>query len=108
MLKKTERLNRALFLKYFKEGKKIHSDNVTVVHYPFDKFLAAVSVGKKVSKSAVDRNRLRRQVYGVLQKLKIQENPKGVFIVVVKPSARLLTRKEFLVAVEEEVGRIIK
>lgn len=52
----------------------------------------AVSVSKKVSKKAVDRNRLRRRSYAVIGGIK--ETVKGMHMIIAKPSARNLKGEE--------------
>ncbi len=47
----------------------------------------AVSVSKKVSKSAVDRNTLRRRTYSVLMSLLPKLN-KGLYLIRAKPGAK--------------------
>jgi ribonuclease P protein component len=50
-------------------------------------------VSKKVSKSAVTRNTLRRRVYAKLGAQSVKKQT-GVFVVVLKPTFAALTRKE--------------
>jgi ribonuclease P protein component len=102
MLKKAERVPRSDFAAFFKQGRRFHSDNATVVFTPYPTFHASVVVSKKVSKSAVIRNTLRRRVYA---KLSVQSAVKqtGVFVVVLKPSFAKLSRTE----ASEEISRLI-
>lgn len=90
MLRKTKRLTTAAFDQYFKAGKRYHSPHFTVVYTPTKDFHAAVVVGKKVSKKAVDRNRLRRQIYSRLYTLHQNGQLEGTLIVLTKPSATTL------------------
>jgi len=85
MLKKTERLSTKAFDEYFKTGRRTHGTYVQVVFSKANTFHGAVVVGKKVYKRAVDRNRLRRQLYAVLYEYRQHV---GVYQVLVKPAAK--------------------
>lgn len=104
MLKKTERLSRIEFSRYFKSGKRSNSEYLTIVQSPAPVFKAAVVVGKKVFKEAVDRNRLRRQIYALLQ---TKKTGTGVYLILVKPPLTKLKNKERLQVVATELGRVI-
>ncbi|MEZ4103877.1 MAG: ribonuclease P protein component [Candidatus Paceibacterota bacterium] len=109
MLKKANRLTSALFTKYFKQGKRVNGEYLTVIKHNYTTFLAAVVVGRKVSKWAVKRNLIRRRVYSILEEVKISMDIKnGVFIVLVKPSINNLTKKQFQKLLKEEFGRLLK
>jgi len=100
MLKKTNRLTKAQFDQYFKSGKKHHFSHLTIIYQPFPTLLGSVVVGKKVSKSAVRRNTLRRRVYARFTVLTSEKSTTGVFIIILKPTYNSLTRAaadEFLV-----------
>lgn len=86
--------NRSLSLKFIKNDKRIHTR-------------IAIVVSKKIYKSAVKRNRIRRRIYGVLgtEFTRIQK-PYDIVITVFNPE--LLTmpyedlRKEVLSLLEKE------
>lgn len=107
MLAKPQRLSRVQFLSFFKSGKRRHSDVVTVVCTPYPTFHASVVVSKKVSKKAVDRNRIRRQIYSQLYQYKVQKHT-GVFIVMVKPGFVALSRKQALEQTKALIEGIVK
>lgn len=67
MLPQEERLTREQFDQVFKHGIRVHSPSMLFVYAPGDMRHGAVVVSKKVAKSAVVRNRLRRQVYAALR-----------------------------------------
>ncbi|HEY0964681.1 MAG TPA: ribonuclease P protein component [Candidatus Paceibacterota bacterium] len=90
MFKKAERLGRDQFDAFFKTGRRFHSEYATVIYAPHPTFHASVVVGKKVHKHAVTRNTLRRRIYAQLRSLK--ERRTGVFIVILKPTFKQLTR----------------
>jgi ribonuclease P protein component len=87
MLAKRHRLTVAAFNQYFKTGRKYHGQYVTLVYSPAPTFHGAVVVGKKVYRRAVDRNRLRRQLYPVLRSDALAHGRTGVFQCLVKPTA---------------------
>jgi len=108
MLKKSERLDRSSFIKNFKKGKKNNGTHTMVVSHPYPTFLAAVVVGKKVSKKAVTRNSIRRRLYGVLEVLRRDYKLTGVYIVIAKPEIIKLTKKAFTTTLFTEIGRALK
>lgn len=107
MLKKHERLSRTEFETYFKQGKRFHSEYLTVIYLPYPTFHAAVVVSKKVSKKAVVRNTLRRRVYAVLYGKK-QKGVTGVWIALIKPSLSLLTKQQAKTQTENLIERVVK
>jgi ribonuclease P protein component len=69
MLPKKQKLNRANFGKVLQKSKKIEGENFSFrarFEEKSEKSRYSVVVSAKVSKKAVDRNRLKRQVYEVL------------------------------------------
>ena len=67
MFPQEERLTRSQFDQVFKHGIRVHTPVFLFVYAPGDGRKGAVVVSKKVAKSAVMRNRLRRQVYTALR-----------------------------------------
>ena len=91
---------------HYRQGKKIHSPNLTIAISPTADFHASVVVSKKVSKLAVTRNTIRRRIYGELRLLR--ERKPATYIVMVRPGYVSLSRlaaKDELVAL---IGRITK
>ncbi len=105
MLKKALRISKSEFTNYFKIGQRRNSEYFTIVYYPNATFKVAVVVGKKVFKNAVDRNKLRRQVYTVLTEE--QKNLTGVYLILVKPTINKKTKSEKR-QILNELGRLIK
>ncbi|MCD5381619.1 MAG: ribonuclease P protein component [Candidatus Pacebacteria bacterium] len=108
MFKKTERLNRSEFSKCFKSGHKSNFKHLTIVTADHPSLKAVVVVGKKVAKSAVKRNKIRRRIYASLYNQLVNKNHKGVLIVIVKPTYTSLTRKvadEFLIG---SIAQVLK
>lgn len=84
---KRDRLTTTLFKHFFKTGKRFHGRYCTLVYTPHDTRKISVVVGKKVYKRAVDRNRLRRQLYSIVSSYTKEHNCTGVFQCLVKPAA---------------------
>lgn len=108
MLKKRERLTTQEFDRYFTSGKRIHHTLFTLVYTPHEEFHGAVVVGKKVSKKAVERNRIRRRAYNALYTLSREHNLCGVFIILTKAPIIDVTFSEIKEALNEVVGRLTK
>ena len=87
MLPKRSRLTVAAFNQFFKRGQRSHGTYCTLVYTPHPQFRGAVVVGKKVYRRAVDRNRLRRQLYPVLATYAERTGAVGVYQCLVKPAA---------------------
>jgi ribonuclease P protein component len=109
MLKKTQRLTTSQFDQFFASGKRNHFTHLTIIYHPAKVLQGAAVVGKKVSKSAVRRNTLRRRVYARLAQVVMEKAVTGVFIIILKPSYNSLTRvaadeflRESIVAVAQK------
>ncbi len=105
MLKKTNRLTRSTFSKYFNTGRRNNTPLFTVIHNENEAFLGAVVVSKKLYKSAPARNRLRRQTYALLQGFS-KEVKKGVYIVIYNQKAKDLPRPQLLTQLKEKLEEI--
>lgn len=101
MFKKSNRINRTEFAEYFKVGRRFHVGNFTLIYSPAPTLGVSVVVGKKVFKEAVDRNKLRRRVYAVTR-IHFSTNllDSGVFIIISKPTAKKLERKNIKLEIE--------
>lgn len=107
MLKRRERLNRTQFSEFGRKGKRFFSESLTISFLPYPSFHGAVVVSKKVSKSAVRRNKLRRQVYAQLQTAR-GSGRLGVFVCILKPEAEKMTSEQFRGAVKNLIERTDK
>lgn len=105
MLNKKQRLSRAQFAAVFKNGRRIHSPALTLVYEPAEEFHGSVVVGKKVAKTAVGRNQLRRRLYAALYRMKIESGLIGTYILLTKPAIKDVSRRDIPALVEEIVGR---
>jgi len=103
MLPKKERLSREAFNRFFSVGRRIHSPSLQLVYSPYTTLHASVVVPKKVEKSAVKRNKIRRRVYDVIRNYHMTKPLSGVFIVLVKPAVTTLDYQ----ALKEEVVTLI-
>ena len=93
MFNKTERLSRTAFTEFFKTGRRFQTAALTLVYSPAPKLGVASVVGKKVSKLAVGRNRIRRRLYAGLQRsFDATSVTTGVYIVIAKPAAVTYSR----------------
>lgn len=107
--KKSQRLSQSEFTTYFKHGRRFHSPALQLIYTPLPaSFHGAVVVGKKVAKRAVVRNQLRRKVYAHLYHHTRRQKLTGVFIVVVKPSAKQSTPSDLTTQLDELIGRVGK
>jgi len=104
MLSKKERLSRKEFSRFFSLGKRSNSKIFTLVYSPHPTFQASVVVPKKVEKSAVKRNKIRRQIYDIVRSHQKTEDFVGVFIFLLKSNTKELKHEEVI----EEVLEIIK
>lgn len=100
MLPATRRLPRAQFTTHVTTGRRYHSPHLTISYTPTTTpAQAAVVVSKKVAKSAVARNRLRRRLYAALASSPVYQGT-GVYVIMAKAgaatSSRLAIRTECL------------
>jgi ribonuclease P protein component len=109
MLKKKERLTRAEFDTAFAAGKRVHSPLLQVIVAPSPSFHGAVVVGKKVYKKAVDRNKLRRQLYATVYLFSKKEGVvTKTFITITKPAIINATPTEIRAALETALTAAVK
>ncbi len=108
MFKKKERLGRLEFAKYFKDGKKYHFPEFTIIVSPSPVRKVAVVVGKKISKLAVRRNVIRRKIYAALCRSFLIDPYQGIMIVIVKPAYKQVTQKVADAIVVKSIAQVIK
>ncbi len=92
MLPKKRRISRALFSELLKERNFVYSEHFTLrFSFPKEGSISkvGVSVSKKVSKSAVKRNSVRRRVYTAISKI-LPQTSQGLFLLIAKPGAEKL------------------
>lgn len=83
MLAKKHRLNSVQFNAVFKGGKKKHGKDFMIIYVTSDETRLAVTISKKKAKKAVERVRVRRQIYEYIRKNLLQ-NMSGSYIVMAK------------------------
>lgn len=89
-----QRLSRTAFTQYFKVGRRFQMPALTLVYSPAALFGVSTVVGKKVSKLAVGRNRIRRRLYAAMRRsFDVTSITTGVYIVIAKPTAATYTRE---------------
>lgn len=108
MLTKKQRLSKKEFDYVFVNGRREHSPALQLIYTPGDSFHGVVVVGKKVYKKAVDRNKLRRRLYGVLYRMHTQQNFSGTYILIAKPGIKEVTKANFSKAVESIIEKVVK
>ncbi len=108
MFKKSERLSRSEFTHFFEVGKRRHFPHFTLIQYPYSGCKVAVVVGKKVAKSAVQRNRFKRRISATLYQELAKLKYSGVLIILVKPLYHTLTRKLADTEVKNAIAQVIK
>jgi ribonuclease P protein component len=93
MLPKKKRLTRALFKPLLNAREQAHSPHFWLKAIPAESPRLGVSVSKKVAKSAVVRNRIRRRVYTELARLNSALRP-AYYLVVAKSGAEKIRGEE--------------
>ena len=83
MLPKSSRIPRALFKPLLESRQYFNSAHFSLRVAPSDKVRVAVSVSKKISKSAVVRNRIRRRAYSTLRPT-LPHLPNRLFLLIAK------------------------
>lgn len=94
MLSKKKRLKRSEFNRFFSIGKKKQTPEFLIIHSPHPTFHASVVVSKKVERTAVKRNKLRRRIYDILRRTQQKTEMSGVYIFITKPGVKNLTYEE--------------
>jgi len=106
MLAKKNRLTVEQFTTHFKRGRHHNGQYLSLLYSPNDNFYGAVVVGKKIFKKAVQRNRLRRQLYPVLLDHHQQTKQTGVFLCLVKTKAAQATSDEVKDDLRQQLARL--
>ena len=104
MLPKIRRLSRPDFLHAKKTGATQRFPDFNLIHYssslPVSRF--AVVIPAKISKKAVVRNHLKRQIYSAVDKLTLS----GDFIIFPHPSMLNLSREEINTRLHQALSKI--
>lgn len=108
MLKKTQRLRTAGFNEVFAVGKRLHTPYFQIIFVRSTDFHCAVVVGKKVHKTAVARNRLRRQMYASIYRFSKVTPLPFTMIVVAKPSCVGIHQRAVSSLVHEMLQELVR
>jgi ribonuclease P protein component len=110
VLAKENRIHgRKAFLGILKTNTVIRGKYFNLSYSPnqTEKIKAAVVVGKKISKKAVDRNRLRRKIFEILRKkFALALSGKNIIIIVFNPNTVNLKSSEIEELIEQLVAKI--
>jgi ribonuclease P protein component len=102
MLGQAHRLRRALFSSLEKGQKMANNRAFSLKKGPASTVRVGVTVSKKVAKSAVTRNTVRRRVYAVVRALMPKLKP-GLYLIVAQRGAE----KEKGAALEREISSLL-
>lgn len=81
MLPKSKRLSTEVFQGIIEKGQSIHSPFLILRKSPVAGHSHfSVSVPKKVAKQAVARNKMRRQIYSIIEKMSVKEGQNVIII----------------------------
>ncbi len=108
MLPKKERLSRDAFSRFFSMGKRHHSPSLQVVYTPYESLHVSVVVPKKVQKSAVKRNKIRRRIYDIVRNYRKERGIQGVFIFLAKATIIELAYVQMKEEVQKQIEHILK
>lgn len=107
MLPRKNRLRHQEFKGVAYTNRREHSTHLILAYSETaHDFKAVVIIGKKVFKKAVDRNQVRRGLYGVLAQNKAALQ-RGVYIVRVKSSAQYTNSTELQQELQQLLNRLI-
>lgn len=95
----------------FLNAKKIHTSNLVVLFKNSDSVNQcpqfSISVGKKISKKAVARNNVRRQISNTISQL-LQLFPTGRYLIIPKAAILNLTQQDILNEMKEAIVKLNK
>jgi ribonuclease P protein component len=102
---KNQRLGRKMFAEVFKTGKRFSSPYFLMVvgSSPDSSFRLVAVVGKKVSRSAVVRNKTKRRIYGAVRAL--HAGIKGCAVIII---AKKGAETAFYKNISPEISKLFK
>ena len=101
MLPQSKRLTRQEFSHAFSHGRRVHNSLMQLIVLGASDFKTAIVVPKKIHKSAVKRNKLKRQMYALLES---HGDLKGRYIIIVKPAIKNVSYANLKESVQSLVG----
>jgi len=93
-MQKGSRIGKDAFARVSKEGKRLFGRSLTLVVSPAERAAYAAVVSKKVAKTAVKRNLLRRRIFAILRAFTKESGTRGSFIVYAKKESAAQTFAE--------------
>ena len=108
MLPKKERLSRDAFNRFFSLGRRVHSKNFTIVYSSHAGLNVSVVTSKKVSPSAVIRNKVRRRIYDSMRHCRDEYHVGGVYIFLTKAGIAKVSYALLREEIYEQVRTIMK
>jgi len=108
MLPKSARLSREAFTKYFTSGRRFNNPELSIIYTPGTTLRGAAVVSKKVAKSAVTRNTLRRRLYATLRAVAAEAGVTGVVIIIAKPALATLPREAQHQTLYQLLSKVVK
>jgi ribonuclease P protein component len=90
MLPSKKRLNKKEFDRFFVSGKRLHSPSLMLVYTPAASFHASAVAPKKIFKTAVSRNKFRRRIYDIYERMLREKALTGICITIAKGGAEKL------------------
>jgi len=106
MLKKANRINKTRDLqRVYRLGKPVHTSALVIKFVPAERVQVAFVVSKKVSKKAVDRNRIKR-ILREYMRLHLDRHKPGKYLVMVKPSAAGLNSRSLRAELQKSLSKI--
>lgn len=108
MLKKSQRITRKEYKKALDNTKAFYTSLFTLSYKKTqeNKDKISIVVGKSVAKSAVERNKLKRRMATIIQKMIKNVVNKGVFIFFMKKGSNKATIKDLENVTQEVVHKL--
>jgi ribonuclease P protein component len=102
MLSKANRLSAKEFNLVVKTGREVYSPIFTIKYVPASDFKFSPSAPKKIFKTAVSRNRVRRRIYAAVRKIISKKNIKpNMIVLIVKKDIKDIDHFHLVGATEE-------
>ncbi len=107
MKKDNKILKNRDFTKVIKNGSKCHTQTLSFYYLPNqnNNFRIGITISKKVSKLAVVRNKIKRQLLAILDK-HYDKNKKLDIVIIVKPNSTNNSFNEFELEIKRFISKI--
>lgn len=107
MLPKASRLSRH-DAQALKTGQTISTPVFSLRYVVAPTFKCTVSVSKKTAKNAVDRNRIRRQIYNAISTIKTKDRPNIFSMIIPKPEIKKVKYENIMIAIQETYKKLLE